>query len=43
MFVIFVVIVHAPRVYHARLDGNEWTSLLVALAMAGASFTLAQA
>jgi hypothetical protein len=43
MFLIFVAIVHAPRVAGAIHNGNEWTSLLVALAMAGTAFILAEA
>jgi uncharacterized membrane protein len=43
MFLIFVAILHAPRVAGAIHNGNEWTSLLIALAMAGTSFILAEA
>jgi len=43
MFVIFVAILHAPRVAHMLNNGNEWTSLFVALAMAGGSFAIAAA
>lgn len=41
MFLLWVVVVHAPRVAAAQHDGNEWTSALVALAMSGAAFALA--
>jgi len=40
MFFLWVLILHAPRVAAAPHDGKEWTSLLVALAMAGVSFVL---
>jgi uncharacterized membrane protein len=43
MFSVFVLIVHAPRVAGAMHNGNEWTSLLIALAMAGTSFILVDA
>ena len=35
MFFLWVLIVHVPRVAAAPHNGNEWTSLLVALAMSG--------
>jgi uncharacterized membrane protein len=41
MFLLWVVVLHAPRVAAARHDGNEWTSALVALAMSGGAFVLA--
>jgi uncharacterized membrane protein len=41
MFFLWVVILHAPRVYASLHNGDEWSSLFVALAMAGASFLLA--
>jgi uncharacterized membrane protein len=41
MFVIFVAILHAPRVAAALHNGNEWTSLFVALAMAGSAWAIA--
>jgi uncharacterized membrane protein len=42
MFFIWVVILHLPRVAANPRDGNEVTSLLVALAMSGVSFILAE-
>jgi uncharacterized membrane protein len=42
MFFIWVVILHLPRVAAKPRDGNEVTSLLVALAMSGVSFILAE-
>jgi uncharacterized membrane protein len=41
MFFLWVLIVHAPRVAAASHNGNEWTSLVVALAMCGSSWALA--
>jgi uncharacterized membrane protein len=41
MFFLWVVILHAPRVYASLHNADEWTSLFVALAMAGASFFIA--
>ena len=38
MFFLWVVILHAPRVYASLHNADEWSSLFVALAMAGASF-----
>jgi uncharacterized membrane protein len=43
MFAVFVVTTHVPRVAAAAANGNEWTSLLVALAFCGASLVAAQA
>jgi hypothetical protein len=43
MFLLWVVVLHAPRVTAAPHDGNEWTSAIVALAMSGGSFVLAGA
>ena len=43
MFFLWVVMLHAPRVVAALHNGNEWTSLFVALAMAGGSFVIAGA
>jgi uncharacterized membrane protein len=40
MFLLWVVVLHIPRVARARHDGNEWTSEFVALAMCGASLVL---
>ncbi|WP_353063067.1 hypothetical protein RBB77_17475 [Tunturibacter psychrotolerans] len=42
IFFIWVVILHVPRVAANPRDGNEVTSLLVALAMSGVSFILAE-
>jgi len=41
MFLVWVVILHAPRVAAHPHSENEWTSLFMALAMAGISFALA--
>jgi len=41
MFFLWVVILHAPRVYASLHNPDEWSSLFVALAMAGASFLVA--
>jgi len=41
MFFLWVVILHAPRVYASLHNADEWSSLFVALAMAGASFLVA--
>jgi uncharacterized membrane protein len=41
MFFLWVVTLHAPRVYASLHNGDEWSSLFVALAMAGASFFIA--
>jgi hypothetical protein len=35
MFLLWVAILHAPRVAASPHNGNEWTSMLIALAMAG--------
>ncbi|MEO8737917.1 MAG: hypothetical protein ABI380_15425, partial [Edaphobacter sp.] len=43
MFLLWVIVLHAPRVMAAPHDGNEWTSAIVALAMSGGSFVLAGA
>lgn len=43
MFFLWVVVLHAPRVAAALHNANEWTSLLVALAMAGGAFIVAGA
>jgi hypothetical protein len=43
MFLLWVVFLHAPRVAGAIRNGNEVTSLFVALAMCGLSFVLAGA
>jgi len=41
MFFAWVFILHLPRVSSALHNGNEWTSLLVALAMSGGSWIVA--
>jgi hypothetical protein len=43
MFLLWVVVLHAPRVAASLRNGDEATSLLVALAMGGVSFILAGA
>jgi hypothetical protein len=43
MFFLWVVLLHAPRVAGAVRNGNEVTSLFVAVAMCGLSFALAGA
>lgn len=43
MFLIWVVLLHSPRVAHALHNGDEWSSLLVALCMGGAGFIFAGA
>jgi hypothetical protein len=42
MFLLWVLILHVPRVAHAMHDGNEVTSLFVALAMSGIGFILTE-
>jgi uncharacterized membrane protein len=41
MFVLWVLVLHLPRVTASPRNGNEVTSLFIALAMSGASFFLA--
>lgn len=41
MFLLWVLLLHAPRVWANPQLEPEWTSLLVALGMSGISFTLA--
>ena len=41
MFVLFVLIVHAPRIVGALHNANEWTSGFVALAMSGGGLVAA--
>jgi len=41
MFFLWVVTLHGPRVYASLHNGDEWSSLFVALAMAGGSFVIA--
>ncbi|HEV2709854.1 MAG TPA: hypothetical protein VGU67_06570 [Edaphobacter sp.] len=43
MFLLWVVVLHAPRVAATPQNGNEWTSAFVALAFSGGSFVLAGA
>lgn len=40
MFGVWVVIVHAPRVFHSPHIGAEWSSLFIALAMCGGAWSL---
>lgn len=41
MFFLWVLVLHAPRVFASLHNGDEWSSLFVALAMAGGSFFFA--
>jgi hypothetical protein len=41
MFILWVLVLHLPRVAASPRNGNEVTSLFIALAMSGASFFLA--
>lgn len=41
MFLLWVVLLHAPRVAAAVHNGDEWTSALVALSMCGGSWMIA--
>jgi uncharacterized membrane protein YphA (DoxX/SURF4 family) len=41
MFFLWVAVLHGPRVSNALLNGNEWSSLFVALGMAGACWIVA--
>ena len=41
MFLIWVIVLHAPRIAAASHNQNEWTSGLIALAMCGAGFVFA--
>ena len=43
MFFLWVVTLHAPRVAAKLHNGNEWTSLFIALAMSGGAFMVAGA
>jgi uncharacterized membrane protein YphA (DoxX/SURF4 family) len=43
MFLLWVILLHAPRVAAALHNGDELTSLFVALAMAGGSFIVVSA
>jgi hypothetical protein len=42
MFFLWVVIVHAPRIAASPHNGNEWNSGLVALAICGAAWIVAE-
>lgn len=41
MFGSWVILVHAPRVFAHAYDPNEWTSMLIALAMCGGALLIA--
>jgi uncharacterized membrane protein len=41
MFLLWVLVLHFPRVAAAPHNGNEWTSAFVALAMSGGAFLVA--
>ena len=41
MFGCWVLILHIPRVMAARTDANEWTSLIIAIAMCGGAWMVA--
>jgi hypothetical protein len=41
MFLLWVLILHLPRVAASPHNGNEWTSAFVALAMSGGAFLVA--
>ena len=41
MFLLWVAILHAPRVAASPHNGNEWTSMLIAVAMAGSALAAA--
>ena len=43
MFLLWFLLLHAPRVAASPRNGDEWTSAFVALAIAGGSFILASA
>jgi uncharacterized membrane protein YphA (DoxX/SURF4 family) len=43
MFLLWVVVLHVPRVVAMAHSGNEWTSAFVALAMSGGAWVLAGA
>ena len=43
MFLLWVVVLHTPRIMASPHNGNEWTSGMIALAMCGGSFVLAGA
>jgi uncharacterized membrane protein YphA (DoxX/SURF4 family) len=41
MFLLWFLLLHAPRVAASPRNGDEWTSAFVALAVSGGSFLLA--
>lgn len=41
MFLIWVLVLDAPRVAHAMHDANVWASMLVPVSMSGAGFIIA--
>lgn len=41
MFLLWVLVLHAPRVAASPHNGREWTSLFVALAMSGSAWAVA--
>jgi uncharacterized membrane protein len=41
MFLLWVLVLHLPRVAAAPHNGDEWTSAFVALAMSGGAFLVA--
>ncbi len=41
MFLFWVLFLHAPRVAGSLRNGNEWASMMVALAMSGSAFVFA--
>jgi uncharacterized membrane protein YphA (DoxX/SURF4 family) len=43
MFLLWVVVLHAPRVAASPRNGDEWSSLFVAIAMCGSCFIIAAA
>jgi uncharacterized membrane protein YphA (DoxX/SURF4 family) len=43
MFLLWFLLLHAPRVVASPRNGNEWTSAFVALALSGGSLILAAA
>jgi len=42
MFLLWVLVLHGPRVAAAPHNGDEWSSLWVALCMSGGAFVIAQ-
>jgi len=41
MFLLWVLLLHLPRVAGALHNGDEWTSMLIALSMAGGAMFIA--